>query len=115
MGTVMWSSEVLTDDAVQIDDPPAHRTLPLILRASDRRPGLVAWAGDHRRDVEQALLTHGALLFRGFAVGGVAEFERFIFEMSGPLMAYQDRAVPRTRVGDHIYTATDYPPTHTLF
>src|SRR5262245_25220214 len=86
-----------------------------MLRASDRRLSLVAWAGDHRRAVEDALLEHGALLFRGFAVDGVGEFERFIFEMSGPLMAYQDRAVPRSQVGDHIYTATDYPPTHTLF
>jgi alpha-ketoglutarate-dependent taurine dioxygenase len=112
---VFWSNEVFTDDSVQIQHPPSNRTLPLILRASDRRLSLVAWAGDHRRAVEDALLKHGALLFRSFAVDGVADFERFIFEMSGPLMAYQDRAVPRSRVGDHIYTATDYPPTHTLF
>ncbi len=90
-------------------------TLPLLLEAPQARVDLVTWAVDKRGLLEESLLRHGALLFRGFAVNGVAGFERFLSALCGPLMGYQDRAAPRSRVEGNIYTATDYPPEHRIF
>ncbi|MGH9368872.1 MAG: TauD/TfdA family dioxygenase, partial [Thermoanaerobaculia bacterium] len=102
-------------DRIQAECPRPDRTLPLVIRASDARIDLVSWATDNLSILEAALRKHGALLFRGFTVSGVAGFERFVFAMSGPLMGYQDRGTPRSRVSGNIYTATDYPPEHTIF
>jgi alpha-ketoglutarate-dependent taurine dioxygenase len=54
----------------------------------------------------------GALLFRGFAVGGTAGFGKLVAAASdaGPL-AYLYQSTPRTSVGNQVYTATEYPPS----
>jgi alpha-ketoglutarate-dependent taurine dioxygenase len=57
------------------------------------------------------LLRHGGVLFRGFQVGRVEDFESLVREMSGgELMEYKYRSTPRTEVSGRIYTSTEYPP-----
>jgi alpha-ketoglutarate-dependent taurine dioxygenase len=61
------------------------------------------------------VLQHGAVLFRDFVVGSVAEFEQCIQAISGAALEYRYRASPRTQVQGHIYTSTDYPAAHSIF
>jgi alpha-ketoglutarate-dependent taurine dioxygenase len=91
------------------------RPLPLVLEP--RVPGvdLVAWAAEHRAELEQKLLGAGALLFRGFGIESVEQFERLIAALSSGALEYQFRASPRTRVGGNIYTSTDYPADQPIF
>ncbi|XRQ05558.1 TauD/TfdA family dioxygenase [Actinomadura welshii] len=82
---------------------------PLPLLREARRPGeslldrLATEAGAVRADLDE----HGAVLFRGFA-----DWRRLDDVVrawgAGPL-AYREAATPRTEVGDHVYTSTDYP------
>jgi len=89
--------------------------LPLVIEPQVASVDLAAWAAHERESLEQKLLGHGAILFRGFDHGGVAWFERVIAALSGGALEYQFRASPRTRVGGNIYTSTDYPPDQPIF
>lgn len=89
--------------------------LPLLVTPAVGGVDLVAWAGLNRDVLEARLLQHGAILFRGFDIGEVFAFERFIAAVSSGAMEYRYRASPRTQVGGNIYTSTDYPPEHAIF
>ncbi|WP_420130159.1 TauD/TfdA family dioxygenase [Longimicrobium sp.] len=91
---------------------------PVVVYAA--QPGLVLadWAGENRPWLESALHEAGAILFRGFGVDDVDEFQRFMQSASGELLPYNYRSSPRTKVKGNVYTSTEYPadqqiPFHT--
>ncbi|HWS85818.1 MAG TPA: TauD/TfdA family dioxygenase [Pyrinomonadaceae bacterium] len=92
--------------------PGAAEPFPLVLSPGVESVNLTRWAGANRERVEQELLQHGALLFRGFEVGGVEQFEEFARALSPDLLDYRERAAPRVEVGRNIYTSTEYPAEH---
>ncbi|MCP2164337.1 TauD/TfdA family dioxygenase [Goodfellowiella coeruleoviolacea] len=71
-----------------------------------------------RRDREQIraeLTRHGAVLLRGFDVGGVDGFDQVVRELSGTPLTYSERSTPRSRISGNVYTSTDYPPQEEIF
>ena len=83
-------------------------------------PGVVLadWAGANRAWIQATLHQAGALLFRGFGMDDVDEFQRFMLQASGELLPYTYRSSPRTQVKGNVYTSTEYPadqriPFHT--
>lgn len=89
--------------------------LPLVMRPEAEGVDLAAWAAANRAQVEEALLKHGAILFRDFGLAGVADCERFTKAVAGGAMEYRERSSPRHEVGERIYTSTDYPADQTIF
>jgi alpha-ketoglutarate-dependent taurine dioxygenase len=90
-------------------------TLPLVLKPSLEGVNLADWAASNRELIEAQLLKHGGLLFRGFNLKQVSEFERFINAVSGEAIEYHERSSPRSRIGGNIYTSTDHPPDQHIF
>ncbi|WP_370949847.1 TauD/TfdA family dioxygenase [Amycolatopsis sp. cg5] len=68
-----------------------------------------------RPDIRKALTEHGAVLFRGFAVGGVEGLDQAVRELSGAPLTYSERSTPRSRISGNVYTSTDYPPQEEIF
>src|ERR1043165_9213908 len=62
--------------------------LPLVIQPAVKDVNLREWAAHSRHFVQTQLLSHGAILFRGFKINAVAEFEKFIIATSGPLLRY---------------------------
>lgn len=89
--------------------------LPLVIEPAVAGVDLVAWAALHRDELEQKVLQHGALLFRGFQVASIERFNEVIAALSSGALEYMFRASPRTRVGGNIYTSTDYPADQMIF
>jgi alpha-ketoglutarate-dependent taurine dioxygenase len=89
-------------------------TLPLVLEPAIGGLSLVDWAASNRQHLEQELLRYGAILFRGFKVNTVAEFEQFMEACAGELLEYSYRSTPRTQVSGKIYTSTEYPAHQTI-
>jgi len=89
-------------------------TLPLLLEPAVEGVRLVDWATTNREQIEQQLLRYGAILFRGFDVKTVAEFEQFMKSLAGDLLDYSYRSTPRTQVSGRIYTSTEYPAHQTI-
>jgi hypothetical protein len=58
---------------------------------------------------------HGALLFRGYPVHDVTDFEAVVRAFSGEPLTYQERSSPRHSIKGNVYTSTDYPPDEEIF
>jgi hypothetical protein len=65
--------------------------LPLVVRPAIEGLDLITWAAANTDFVESYLERNGAILFRGFALSSVEEFERLIEAVSGPLLDYSYR------------------------
>ncbi|PAU59160.1 TauD/TfdA family dioxygenase [Pseudomonas indica] len=89
--------------------------LPWLVEPNLAGVDLVQWAAQNRDALEQQLLQHGAILFRGFDVQSVEHFNAVIGSLSSGALEYMFRASPRTRVGGNIYTSTDYPADQVIF
>jgi alpha-ketoglutarate-dependent taurine dioxygenase len=96
-------------DSVEVRQLAPVGDLPLLLRPRFEELDLVAWIRDQRSFVEDWLLKHGGILFRGFKLRSLAQFEEAIRAASGPLLGYNYRSTPRKNVSDKIYTSTEYP------
>lgn len=84
-------------------------TLPLVVRPKEVELDTVDWLRSSLEFVEEHLLRHGAVLFRGFDVSGVERFEEFVRAFDANLMDYLDQHTPRTRLTPAVYTSTEYP------
>ena len=60
---------------------PDH-ALPLVIEPAVSGVDLVAWATGERESLEKKLLQYGALLFRGFSVLSVEQFDQVIAALS---------------------------------
>ncbi|WP_394836402.1 amino acid adenylation domain-containing protein [Pendulispora rubella] len=83
-------------------------TMPLVVEPARRDVDLAAWAQAERTFVEEKLLHHGALLFRGFGLTSVGDFENVARSVCGELFGeYGD--LPREKAGKDVYGSTPYP------
>lgn len=92
-------------------------SMPLSCRPALPGVSLPDWAAENRALVEARLLQHGAILFRGFDVSSLDEFNRCIDAVSGGALEYLFRASPRTQIARrfNIYSSTDYPAPERIF
>lgn len=89
--------------------------LPLVIRPSAEAMNLAVWAAHNRGLIEDHLLRHGGILFRGFKIEDVNEFEWFINSVSAEMLEYKERSSPRSPVSGRIYTSTEYSASQTIF
>jgi alpha-ketoglutarate-dependent taurine dioxygenase len=93
----------------------ADVSLPALARPVTGGVNLIAWAESDKDRIQAILLSHGAILFRGFGIQSATEFERFIAAVSGQPLPYIERSSPRTRVNGEIYSSTEYPADQEIF
>ncbi|NJM65765.1 MAG: TauD/TfdA family dioxygenase [Acaryochloris sp. RU_4_1] len=90
-------------------------SLLLVISPMVKDISLLHWVAEHTTLIQEQLLKHGGILFRGFPVCAVAEFEHVIRTVAGELLDYRDRSSPRSSVEGKIYTSTDYPANQSIF
>lgn len=90
-----------------IDD---QSVLPLVITPNKENLSLPELLGLHKDIMDESLLKYGGILFRGFKLDGVDEFQNMVEASYGSALDYNDRATQRSRVKGKVYTATDYPP-----
>ena len=85
-----------------------QNTLPLVIEPTGSDIDLPEWAASNREFLNEKLLRHGALLFRGFAIETVPEFEKLAGAICPELFGeYGD--LPREEQGGKVYGSTPYP------
>jgi alpha-ketoglutarate-dependent taurine dioxygenase len=89
--------------------------LPLVIEPAVSGLSLAAWAETNRALIDEKLLHHGGILFRGFGLEEPADLEHVIQAVSGESLEYRERSSPRHAVAGNIYTSTDYPPSYPIF
>ena len=102
-------------DLINTSYLPGTPDFPLVLQPAANDARLVTWAGENRDFIEKQLLSHGAVLFRGFDIDGAAEFEELIEVLYQRTIEYNERSSPRSQVSGNIYTSTDYPESQSIF
>src|SRR6185369_92399 len=91
---------------------PGH-TLPLVIESMSADVDLAEWTTSNKETVERDLLRYGAILFRGFSVDAVREFENFATAICPDLFGeYGD--LPREALGGKVYGSTPYPADETI-
>ncbi|MCW3817570.1 TauD/TfdA family dioxygenase [Micromonospora sp. DR5-3] len=85
---------------------------PLDIGAKATVDGLVEFLSDQAK-VDELLVSERALVFRGFGVPPDRLTE--VYDKALPnRLAYVHGNTPRTKVGDNVYTSTEYPAEYTI-
>lgn len=107
--------ELVRTGALGPEEGGTGRPIPFVIRPAVDGLDLAEWAGAHRQRVEELLLEHRALLFRGFGLRDVESFDRFVAASSdGQKLEYKDRTTPREDRGTRVYTSTVHPPAERI-
>ena len=92
--------------------------LPLVIEpAITTAPGAAALAqyvAAHHDWLTEALHEYGGVLFRGFTIREVEEFQQVARAVIPELQPYIEGQSPRTKVIDNVYTSTEFPPQYSI-
>lgn len=98
-----------------------QKKLPLVVEAAENYDqnvsfeSLIETSAAQREFLQNKLLEHGALLFRGYSVDTPEKFEQFVRSFSGKkLLNYIGGASPRIKLGGGVYTSTEYASQYML-
>ncbi|MCB1035722.1 MAG: TauD/TfdA family dioxygenase, partial [Acidobacteria bacterium] len=100
--------ELVTLEPLHPDNP-----LPLVIRPAVEDVDLAEWAGSHKELLEEKLLLHGAILFRGFKVRTAEEFERVAGSVT-PDLVDDNGELPRTNISGKIHAVSYAPPEEAI-
>lgn len=81
----------------------------LIVCQADSPQDLREFVREKKDWLNETFERHGALLLRGFKVDSDEAFGHFTRLMSDKLVDYEEPSTPRKKLGDKIYTSTEYP------
>lgn len=93
---------------------PDVRKLPFVVEAGaadEEFQKLIDLTSERREFFRENLRRGGALLFRGFGVNTIEDFECFAGHFSGKdFFKYAGGVSPRLSLNKSVYTSTEYPP-----
>ena len=92
---------------------PGESLLPLVIQPNAAGVDLIDWARSNQELIETKLITHGAILFRGFGMGEVTKFEKFVLAICSDVFN-ENGEHPRQAVSGNIYSPVFYPPDKQL-
>jgi len=72
------------------------------------------WTRENQKYIDEKLLKHGAILFRGFDVYGDKEFVEYVRDSRYNLVEYVERSSPRKSIANNVFTSTLYPDDETI-
>ncbi|MFP4099127.1 amino acid adenylation domain-containing protein [Coleofasciculus sp.] len=87
---------------------PTKETLPFVIQPNIEEVCVIQWINSNQELIESELLKHGAILFRGFDISSVSEFER-LAEAICPSLFGEYGDLPREGVSGKVYRSTPYP------
>ncbi|MEU8410813.1 TauD/TfdA family dioxygenase [Micromonospora sp. NPDC048842] len=93
-----------------------RQTVAAVRRAPHPGTDVHDYIRDNREDLRANLRDRGAVLLRGFPVGGVEGFDGVVRAFSGSApLTYAERSSPRSTIQGQVYTSTDYPAEEEIF
>lgn len=105
---------------MEVESSPlnGHGTLPWLVRPAGGQRAtaedLVALIAERRDWLQSLLHEHGGVLFRGFELTDVEAFQRVSQAALPELKPYVEGQSPRTKIGDNVYTSTEFPAPYRI-
>ena len=126
------ASELLQVSSVPIVNQQSHhgQNFPLVLKcdlseqsgspgqSSEQAMKLVAsWIAEQRTDLSQLLQTHGAILFRGFPIPEIEQFDQFVAAFEWPNFPYEQSLSNAVRINytPRVFSANEAPAEVTIY
>ncbi|MBB6109956.1 Taurine catabolism dioxygenase TauD, TfdA family [Mucilaginibacter lappiensis] len=109
---IQSSSAVISDQSLVVKEFLSASQFPLVIRPRYKGVDLVDWVKKSRAEFEGELLLHGGLLLRGFGIGTLDDFGRFVDAFDSAPIAYMFRSSPRHELDEkvkNVYNSTNYP------
>jgi alpha-ketoglutarate-dependent taurine dioxygenase len=88
--------------------------LPAVI-SNDGSGSILDTVRENRAAIREQITTTGAVLFRGFDVGGVDGLHEVVRGLSGDPLDYTERSSPRSSLSGNVFTSTDYPESEEIF
>jgi alpha-ketoglutarate-dependent taurine dioxygenase len=95
-------------DNIKIILPSGDRKFPLLI-VSEGDTDCLVWGEMYKDQLNELLLTYGALLLRGFEIGSAQKFNDLFSIIAGKALEYKNRTAPRDQVFNNVYTSTSHP------
>ena len=73
-------------DMIETTFVRSGKSLPLLIKPTIEGIDLVAWVARNRQFIDTHLLKYGGIIFRGFNISSVAEFEQLVRVLAGEMM-----------------------------
>lgn len=108
------TSTISSTNLVKAGKLPTGEDLPLLLQPGSSYIDPLQWIEQQKDYVLTELSHYGAVLFRGFPIRSLEEFESFTRILTPGLLDYHERSTPRSAVQGKIYTSTEYPADQTI-
>lgn len=89
---------------------PATAPAPGTLAMAD----VPAWLKQVRPELTAALHEHGAVVVRGLPMAGVEDFALVRDALISARTPYREKATPRSRLGDDVFSSTDLPASQAI-
>ena len=103
-----------TDSLVKVSSLLEETDLILLIEPAIPGVDLVEWTNANIGYINQKLLKHGALLFRGFGLKGDDGILRYLNGQPFKLIEYVERSSPRKSIAKNVFTSTLYPSDETI-
>lgn len=87
---------------------------PIVIEPNIFGLDLPAWMEANRAVIDDLLICHGAVLFRGFRIDGQAGFSACANSGGTSPLEYVQRSTKRTKIVDGVYTSTEYPARYSI-
>lgn len=91
------------------------RPLPALIQPDGDGAPVLETVKAERDKIREIVTEAGAVLFRGFEVGGVEGLDEVVRTLSGAPLDYTERSSPRSSISGNVFTSTDYPDTEEIF
>lgn len=92
---------------------PSGKTLPLTVE-NNQKIGLEQLIEENRKDIDLKLRKYGAIVFKGFGVDAISQFEK-VSELLCDNLYTQYGDLPSISDSKKVYAATPYPPERTIY
>jgi DNA-binding transcriptional ArsR family regulator/alpha-ketoglutarate-dependent taurine dioxygenase/acyl carrier protein len=102
--------QVAPEKLVTVTRLRPEQPLPVVIEPAAPDVELAGWISTHRDTVTRHLRGPGSVLFRGFGLAGVDDFQKVVQAYSDHMLDYYERSTPRQEVSGKVYTSTEYPP-----
>jgi alpha-ketoglutarate-dependent taurine dioxygenase len=89
-------------------------TFPLVIEPVDGSVDLTSWIAENRDLLGDELIAHGAILFHGFGVSDVDEFQRVSAAVHPEFVEYSEPSTPRGEYADRVYVSSEYPSDYAI-
>ncbi|MBS1664515.1 MAG: TauD/TfdA family dioxygenase [Bacteroidetes bacterium] len=108
------AEDVSASQRVDIYSLPGYPAAPVVI--TPRTTGLIPaeYIRNNMDLLNEKLRRHGAILFRGFGISTVQQFQELMSGFGSRPLEYRQRSSPRFEVAENVYHSTTYPAEQTI-